>query len=236
MPAHARHHLRDRAVALRREGRSYREIGQVVGVAKSTLSEWLRDVPLTEEQQHVLALRSSEGASRRAQAIRANAVRRRSVLRSEAEGDIGDLGERDLFVAGVVAYWAEGTKDKPWRGGQSVRFMNSDPGLVRLFLAWLRLLGISVDQLVFHLHIHTSADLAAALTFWSGVVGVPASRFGSCTLKVHNPMTVRKNVGGDYHGCLLVHVRNSAALNVRTRGGAPASLERPSMRRRVASV
>ncbi len=31
-------------------------------------------------------------------------------------------------------------------------------------------------------------------------------------------MTVRKNVGPDYHGCLLVYVRNSATLNLQIEG------------------
>src|SRR5919202_201698 len=65
----AKDDLRATAVAMRAEGRSYREIRDVVGVSKGTLSLWLRDIPLTEEQQRALALRSPAGASRRAQAI-----------------------------------------------------------------------------------------------------------------------------------------------------------------------
>ena len=53
----AKDDLRETAVAMRKEGRSYREIRDVVGVSKSTLSLWLRDVPLTEDQQRVLAQR-----------------------------------------------------------------------------------------------------------------------------------------------------------------------------------
>lgn len=56
------------------------------------------------------------------------------------------------------------------------------------------------------------------MTFWSGVVEAPASQFGKTTIKTHNPRTVRKNVGEDYHGCLVVYVRNSAALNLQIGG------------------
>ena len=41
-------------------GKSYREILQVVGVVKGTLSLWLRDVPLTEEQQRAQITELSE--------------------------------------------------------------------------------------------------------------------------------------------------------------------------------
>jgi len=214
----AKDDVRAQAVAMRREGRSYREIRDVLGVSKSSLSLWLRDVPLTEEQQRALALRVPAATSARAQGIRATAARRRSTIRAQARAQVPDLSESELFVAGVVAYWAEGTKNKPWRRSEAVKFMNSDPALIRVFLAWLRLLGVSPDSLVFGVHIHESADAQAAVAFWSGVVGAPESRFRKCTMKRHNPRTVRKNVGADYHGCLLVYVRNSTVLNLQIEG------------------
>lgn len=123
----AKDDLRERAVAMRKDGRSYREIQAVVGVAKSTLSLWLCDVPLTEDQQRVLAMRTPAAASRRAQAIRASAAQRRLRMHEEARAQVTGLCESELFVAGVVAYWAEGSKNKPWRSGQAVVFINSDP-------------------------------------------------------------------------------------------------------------
>ena len=206
------------AVAMRQEGRSYREIQEVVGVSKGTLSLWLRDVELTEEQRRALTLRSPAGSTRRAQAIRASAAQRRARSQAEARAQITTLSESELFVAGVVAYWAEGSKNKPWRTGQSVKFMNSDPRLIQLFLAWLRLVGVTSDRLIFRLHIHQSADATDAVAFWSNVVDAPVSQFGKTTVKSHNPKTVRKNVGADYHGCLVVYVRNSAALNLQIEG------------------
>ena len=131
----AKDDLHETAVAMRREGRSYREIQAVVGVSKSTLSLWLRDVPLTEEQQRALAVRGPEAttaAPRREPCSRGPATI--SGSRARARDQITQLAESELFVAGVVAYWAEGSKNKPWRHGQSVQFMNSDPAMIRLFL------------------------------------------------------------------------------------------------------
>jgi transcriptional regulator with XRE-family HTH domain len=214
----AKDDLRERAVAMRAEGRSYREIRQVVGVSRSTLSLWLRDVPLTDQQRQALAMRGPAATSARAAGNRELAARRRAHIRSQARQQVLEMSESELFVAGVVAYWAEGSKNKPWRNGQSVKFMNSDPELIRLFLAWLELVGVSSDRLIFRLQIHESADAAGAVTFWSGVVGAPESQFAKTTIKTHNPRTVRKNVGTGYHGCLLVYVRNSTELNLRIEG------------------
>jgi transcriptional regulator with XRE-family HTH domain len=214
----AKDDLRETAVAMRQKGHSYREIREVVGVAKSTLSLWLRDIPLTEEQQRALTLRAPVGASKRARAIRASAAQRRARIQADALAQIAELSESELFVAGVVAYWAEGAKDKPWRTGTRVEFLNSDPAMIQLFLSWLTLVGIEQDRLQFRVHIHESADVAGAEGFWAQAVGVPQESLERTTLKRHNPKTVRKNVGEDYHGCLCVSVRRSADLNLRIAG------------------
>ena len=88
----------------------------------------------------------------------------------------------------------------------------------RVFLAWLRLIGVASERLIFRLHIHQSADAAEQSRSGREVVGAPEIQFGTCTIKTHNPRTVRKNVGAEYHGCLLVYVRNSAALNLQIAG------------------
>jgi hypothetical protein len=203
---------------MRAQGRSYREIQQVVGVAKSTLSVWLRDVPLSEDQQRALDLRGPAATSARAEENRANAARRRASIQTSAREQVTRLSESELFVAGVVAYWAEGTKNKPWRFGQAVIFMNSDAGLIRLFLRWLDLIGVERRRLRFRLTIHESADVDAGFAYWSEIVGAGPDAFGKTTLKTHNPRTVRRNVGETYHGCLAVYVRGSADLNLQIAG------------------
>src|SRR5687768_13501487 len=129
--------LRAVAVELRLQGRSYREIASVVPVSKSTLSLWLRDVPLTDAHRASLDARRVHGARSRADAVRAGRVRRVELLQAEAAAEIGPLTDRELFLLGVAAYWCEGTKTKPWRPAQGLAFINSDPGLIVLFLRWL---------------------------------------------------------------------------------------------------
>ena len=214
----AKDDLRETAVAMRKEGRSYREIQAEVGVAKSTLSLWLRDVPLTEEQQRALADRGPSATRSNAEAARANATRRRSVVRAQAKAQITQLSESELFVAGVVAYWAEGSKNKPWRFGTRVRFINSDPRMIQLFLRWLTLVGVTDDRIAFRLQIHESADVEAALRYWTETLDVEKTSFLNTTMKRHNPKTVRRNVGDTYHGCLCVEVRRSADLNLQIDG------------------
>ena len=61
---HLRHRAKDEhreaAIALRREGRTYREIQEELGVSKGSLSLWLRELPQPSEEQRA-ALGTPEG-------------------------------------------------------------------------------------------------------------------------------------------------------------------------------
>ncbi|GGS82735.1 hypothetical protein J2S47_002768 [Streptomyces griseoviridis] len=119
---------------------------------------------------------------------------------------------------GVALYWAEGSKSKPYDRRERAVFVNSDPGVIKTYLAWLDLLGVGRDRMGFRLLIHESADIDAAHRFWAETAGVDTTSFAKPTLKKHNPKTVRKNVGDDYHGCLVVTVSRSAHLYNRIEG------------------
>ena len=209
---------RDEATALRLQGKSYREIQERLGIPKSTLSNWLSDVPLSDEQRRALDERRADGARSRAIAIRGGRIRRTEVLQEEAASEIGELTDRELFLVGVALYWAEGSKEKPWGRATQMALINSDPGVIRLFLRWLELVGVPASDLIFRLSIHESADVEGAQQFWSAVVGGDESQWRRPSLKRHRPTTARNNVGSSYVGCLVVSVRRSTSLNRRIAG------------------
>lgn len=186
----AKDNLRAHALALRLEGKSYNDICREFGVSKSTLSLWLRDVPLTEEHRQALKERSGGPPAKRAQALRARHHRRDETIVAAARDEITEMSGRELFLAGVVAYWAEGSKNKPWGRNTQATFINSDPGMIRLFLAWLRLLGIGNDRLIFRVSIHESAYVDGAVAHWAKIAGAsptpPPKDFQRTTLKRHN--------------------------------------------------
>lgn len=64
----------------------------------------------------------------------------------------------------------------------------------------------------FRICIHERADVESAQRYWLEVTGASTEQFRRPTLKSHNPKTVRKNTGDDYHGCLRVDVRRSSSL------------------------
>jgi hypothetical protein len=158
--------------------------------------------------------------------LRAEQDRERQATKQAAAAAVGGLSDRELFLVGVGLYWAEGSKDKPYRRTEVLQFIKSDPDMIRVFLRWLTLLNVAPDRLTLRVSIHVtlrvsiheSADVEAAEKYWAGIVGIDVSAFSRATLKRHNPRTVRKNTGETYHGCLAIYVRQSADLYRRMEG------------------
>jgi transcriptional regulator with XRE-family HTH domain len=217
--------LRARARELRDQGLDYEEIAAALGVARSSVSLWVRDLPVPERLSYAeCRKRSAEGARRYWAAERPVREARRTAVRDAAATQIGALTDRELLIAGAIAYWCEGAKSKPHRRSDRVMFINSDPDLVRFFLCFLDATGTARTDLRFRIYIHESADVPAAQRFWLEITGAPADQFFTPTLKRHNPKTVRKKVGEDYHGCLRIDVYRSADLYRKIEGWAASSM------------
>lgn len=219
---------RKRARELRLAGKTYPEIAEEIGVSKSSLSLWLRDLPVPEKASTV---GGEEGRVRRTAGIRASMARRQERIEDKRQGtkqtarlQIGEINERELLLAGALIYWCEGEKDKPYRRQEAVNFINSDPGLLRLFLRFLDLVGIAPTNIRYRVHIHETAGVEAVTEHWMAFAGVERSAFDVPNIKRHNPKTVRKNTGEDYRGCLQIRVRKSAELYRRIDGWAHAAM------------
>jgi hypothetical protein len=214
----AKDDLRDQARELRTQGLSYNEIVARLGVSKSSVSLWVRDIPCPERFAYVHSERRQEGLRK----FNAARTARQAAETEAAAAEIGELTDREVLIAGAIAYWCEGSKNKPHRKANRVVFVNSDPGLINFFLLFLDAVGVNREDLIFRVQIHENADAEAAQQFWLEVTGAQPSQFRSPTLKHHNPKTVRMNVGDDYHGCLRIDVRRSGELYRRIEGWASA--------------
>lgn len=138
--------------------------------------------------------------------------------RARAAEVVGPLDDRDLLLLNAAIYWCEGVKSKPWRRDDRVQFINSDPGLLALFLRFLEACGVERSVPTYRVSIHESADADAAAGWWARTLGLPVDRLRRATLKKHNPATVRRNVGADYRGCLVITVPRSRELYWRIEG------------------
>ncbi|MFH8622571.1 helix-turn-helix domain-containing protein [Streptomyces vietnamensis] len=206
----AKDDLRARARELRLQGWTYDQIQAELGCSKSSISLWVRDLPkpeprYTPEEQRALM---REGLAQRHLARRDEY----EAAREAAKAEIREMTDKELLIAGVALYWAEGAKSKPYSRRERVVFINSDPRVILTFLAWLQLLDVAEERISFRLMIHESADVRGTEQYWADLVGVGIDQLKRTTLKKHNPLTTRKNTGETYRGCLVVDVAKSAEL------------------------
>src|SRR5215467_10993827 len=209
----AKDDLHAKARRLRELGYDYNRIAAELGVSKSTVSAWVHDLPWPDRLSYEeCRKRAAEGARRYWEAERRSREAKREATRASAAAAIGSLTQREFLIAGAIAYWCEGAKNKPHFRHDRVVFLNSDPGLIMFFLRFLDAAGVGRDNLIYRVQIHESADVAAAEQFWLALTGAAPDQFRKTSLKRHNPKTIRKNVGSSYRGCLRIDVRRSSGL------------------------
>ncbi|MEU1080351.1 hypothetical protein ABZ368_08885 [Streptomyces sp. NPDC005908] len=131
----AKDDLRAKARELRLKGWTYDRIQVELGCSKSSISLWVRDLPRPErkrgrEEAAAIARRGWEAKLRLRE-------EERQRTRAVAASEIGSLTDRELFLLGVGLYWAEGSKRKPHNPQERVTFVNSDPDMISVFLAWV---------------------------------------------------------------------------------------------------
>ncbi|MFH9493246.1 hypothetical protein ACH4LZ_28145 [Streptomyces halstedii] len=227
----AKDDLRAKARELRRRGLTYDAIQVELGCSKSSISLWVRDLPKPERSRTAVEQARLAGRKRWDHELALRDTERQRT-KAVAKKEIGAMSDRDLFLVGTALYWSEGTKDKPYDRRESVTFINSDPGMVEVYLAWLALLGFPREQLRYRLMIHETADAESAMSYWAELIGIDVSTFQKTTLKKHNPKTVRKNVGSGYRGCLVIRVPQGAELYRRIEGWWSGIAEQAQLRLR----
>ncbi|MEV4630690.1 helix-turn-helix domain-containing protein [Micromonospora sp. NPDC049523] len=216
----AKDEVRDRAVRLREDGWSVTDIATELGVAKSTAYQWVRHLPLDVDSERARRKRAHSKVMTDARWARHRQERdeRQAEMHAVEAARVGSLSERDLLLVGAAVYWCEGSKSKPWRRNDRLTFTNSDAGLLALFLRFLESCGVDRAAPTYRVSIHESADVEAATAWWIEVLGLPADRFRTPTLKRHRAVTNRHNTGESYRGCLVVDVPGSRELYWRIEG------------------
>ncbi len=158
---------RERARELRAESWTLQEIADELGVAKGSVSVWVRAVEFTPKPRnrghsshrpHPLTLRKQAELER---------------CQEQADEWLGSVSDRDLTMFCLGLYAGEGSKTPG-----AVSMANTNPALIRVFMHWLRRhFEIEEGRLRCKLYLHEGLDLEAATMSWSELTGIPATQF-----------------------------------------------------------
>ena len=203
------------AIDLRKKGKTYSEILKEVPVAKSTLSEWFRDVKLSKPEFQKLTEKRLLAAKRGGEAKRVQRIEKIKTIREQSLKDITHISKRELWLIGTALYWAEGSKEKEYSPGVGLKFNNSDPKMIRLFIIWLnKICGISNKDIVLEIYIHKNSknNIELVRKYWAKTTGFPIAKLCRIYYKRNKIKTNRKNIGDLYYGGIRVKVKSSSTL------------------------
>lgn len=215
---------KERALFLRKKGRSINIISKELDVSKSTVSYWCRDISLSPAQINKLALkRRRAGIKSFMQATEKRRAKRKkdtAQMKSLGKADVGTLSQRDLYILGLGLYWGEGYK----RGNEETGFTNSDPAIIRVILKWFQdIFSIPLSSFTLRVSINKlhQARENEILKYWSKVTKVPRNQFTKTSfLKQHSKKVYQDS--SHYYGTLRVKVQKGTNLRRRILGSLSA--------------
>ena len=195
---------KNKAIELRKRGMSYSQIKSELGISKSTLSGWLNGMPLSDEKIRELGAMNPMRIERYINTMRKKREERWSSVFEVVSKDIGKLSKRELFIAGLFLYWAEGGKTEKY----SISFSNTDPDMIVFFVHWLEeCMSVKKNDMHIKLHLYKDMDIKEYQNFWAQKLKVKESNFektyikdsklvnltykngfgkGTCNVRIHN--------------------------------------------------
>ena len=199
-----------KAVKLRKEGKSIKEIAKKLSVSPGSVSVWCRHIHLTKSQIKILEKRTKDPfyGNRSKYLISIKQAKNLKIQRLMDKGinEVGKITKRELFLIGIALYWAEGFKKDKQAG-----FANSDPKMIKTYIKWLKdCFGYKNEDLLPRITINVSHNYRAneIQNYWSTIINVPAENFG----KPFYQKTIWKKTyenPNEYYGVLRTKVRKS---------------------------
>ena len=167
---------KDKAIELRKEGKSLNEIVRILGVSKASVSKWVRDVELTDTQRARLTANgfSVDAVEKRRINRMKGTSEKHAAIMNEAKKEIEDLSEYELELVGAALYWGEGGKTNKGMA----RITNSDQNVIRIMMRFFReIFKVPEEKFRGHIHTFSHLNIEAAEEYWSKISGIPRSQF-----------------------------------------------------------
>lgn len=185
---------------MRKTGMSYSQIKEKLGVSKSTLSVWLYDMPLTEKRIRELRSDSPIRIERYRNTMRIKKEEKFAEAYREMSQKIKKLSSREIFLAGLFLYWAEGNKTTP----TAIGLTNTNPDMLKFYIRWLKLMGIQKTQLKVSLHLYADMNVKKQEKYWSKELSIPLSQFRKSYIKHTKLSSITYHTGFGQGTCSVI--------------------------------
>lgn len=169
----ARFRDRQRALELRKEGKSYSQIKAILKVSKSTLSYWLRNYPLSKQRIRELRDWNEQRIERYRETMRRKREERLKAVYIKQKRIIFPLTQKEKYLSGLFLYWGEGSKTSP-----ALTITNTNPAVIKFFINWLsECLDVFPKRLRVHLHLYQDMNIEKEIRYWTKLLQLKRSQF-----------------------------------------------------------
>ena len=172
--------LKGKATRLRKQGNSIKVIEKKLGIPRSTLSGWFKDIELSPNQEEKLFQNWKQALvkARKQSALWHNQQKEQRVEKARVEAakvldnlDLPDLHLQELALS--ILYLGEGKKVS-----DETSLGSSDPLIVKIFLNLLkRLYKIDLARVRCALFLRADQDTATLKKFWAKQLKLPLETF-----------------------------------------------------------
>lgn len=202
--------LKGKAIKLRKEGLSIRKIENCLGIPRSTLSGWLRNIELTPEQKEKLKRNQYNilAKTRKKAVLWHNQQKEKRLQKAREEAlktleniDVNDKNTAELALA--FLYLGEGAKK-----AQETAMSNSDPLTLRFFLMMMKkVYNLKNEQISCDLNLRADQNPQEMKKFWSKALQLPLSNFKGVQV---DKRTIGSKTYSHYKGICNVRCGNVA--------------------------
>ncbi|MDO8470137.1 MAG: helix-turn-helix domain-containing protein [bacterium] len=195
---------KQRALALRKEGKSYSQIKKELGVSKSTLSYWLCGLPLSKERVRALRDWNEVRIERYRETMFRKKELRLQVVYESQKDEIFPFSKRDLYIAGLFLYWGEGSKTRV----SELEVANTDPAVPKFFIYWTtHCLNLEKEKIRVHLHLYSDMNIESEIAYWSHALKLPREQFTKPYIKKNSSQSINRGTFG--HGTCTIKISNA---------------------------
>ncbi len=205
---------KDKAVLLRKQGKSYNEITRILGIPKSTLSLWLKNIRMPADIKKKFWNKTREKWATNITKFNKErakiAEQKAQKIQDLTSENIKRVSKKELLLVGSALYWAEGYKKSRW----TVVFSNSDPLMIKLIMKFFReICGIKEERFRAIVQIHPNTTSQKSINYWSKITKIPKKQFQKTYSRLTPSSKRKRAINILPYGTLRISISDVGTIN-----------------------
>lgn len=176
-------------------------ISEKLGLAKSTLSNWLKEIPYHPNKNVLKRIQLAPVKS--AEIMHNRKVANIAKIKKLAATELGKITKRDLWLLGTGLYLGERAKLY-----ETIRIINSDPEIIKVAIKWFRdVCDLKDENFNPSVHLYPDNNVKETINYWSKITGIPKEQFGKTQIDKRKNKSEKKRRRLPY-GTLHLHIKS----------------------------